>query len=212
MIQNSNIRYFSGSQASLYIGDVWVDEIINYSFTMQHDRAPVYGYGSQHWDFMPRGTIIIMGEFTINFKEPNYLWIILERYKKFKTSGLKRDKNEEEKLKAIKDDLTVNSQTFAQDTRRNLNAFFSADIGNLKSVKEAIKLNFNQEGLDSNQKKQKEYMNHASFNMVLGYGPPGPGSIGERINDIQIMQKTKTLESDGRPITETYSFIARDMR
>lgn len=209
---NPNIRYFSGSQASLYIGDVWVDEIVNYSFTMQHDRTPVYGYGSQHWDFMPKGTIIIMGEFTINFKEPNYLWIILERYRKFKTSGFKRNKSEQQKLDKLKADLEIQPNSFAQDSRRNLRAFFSAKIDNLENVQKAIQLNFDNEGLPSNQRKQKEHMNHASFNMVIGYGQPGPDSIGERINDIQIMQKTKVLQSDGRPITETYSFIARDMR
>lgn len=206
---NPNIRYFSGSQASLYIGDVWADEITSYSFTVQHDRAPVYGYGSQHWDFMPRGTILIMGEFTINFKEPNYLWIILERYKKFKLAGSKRTKTEEQKLSDLEGKLKVRPESFESDTRRSLQSFFNAQAGDVQSVAEAIRVN--NEG-QLTQKKQKELMNHMSFNMVLGYGAPGPDSIGERVNDIQIMQKTKTLESDGRPITETYSFIARDMR
>lgn len=207
----ANKKYYSGSQASLYIGDVWVDEIINYSFTLQHDRSPVYGYGSQHWDFMPKGTIIVMGEFTINFKEPNYLWIILERYKKFRLTG-KRNESEDKKLRNLQDKFKTSPDTFANDTRRSLNAFFEAGTQDLQSVAQAIKLNFNEQGLVENQSKKRELLNHSSFNMVLGYGKPGPDSIGERINDIQIMQKTKVLESDGRPITETYSFIARDMR
>jgi len=211
MTQLYNKKYFSGSQASLYLGDVWVDEIVNYSFTIQHNRTPVYGYGSQHWDFMPKGTIMVMGEFTINFKEPNYLWIILERYKKFKLAG-KRTKSESEQLKEKQMQLGVSPETFAQDTRRSLNTFFAAKTQDLQSVAEAIKLNFNEEGLVVNQGKKREMLNHSSFSMVLGYGKPGSDSVGERINDIQIMQKTKVLDSDGRPITETYSFIARDMR
>jgi hypothetical protein len=206
---NTNIRYFSGSQASLYIGDVWVDEITSYSFTLQHDRSPVYGYGSQHWDFMPRGTIIIMGEFTINFKEPNYLWIILERYKRFKLAGSKRTKSESDALNDLEKKLQVRPESFESDTRRSLESFFRAQVKDVKSIQEAVRINAEGQLL---QGKQKELMNHTSFNMVLGYGASGADSIGERINDIQIMQKTKTLQSDGRPITETYSFIARDMR
>jgi hypothetical protein len=206
---NTNIRYFSGSQASLYIGDVWVDEITSYSFTLQHDRSPVYGYGSQHWDFMPRGTIIIMGEFTINFKEPNYLWIILERYKRFKLAGSKRTKSESNALDDLGKKLQVRPESFESDTRRSLESFFRAKVKDVKDIQEAVRINTEGQLL---QGKQKELMNHASFNMVLGYGASGKDSIGERINDIQIMQKTKTLQSDGRPITETYSFIARDMR
>jgi len=211
MAEILNKKYYSGSQASLYIGDVWVDEIVNYSFTIQHNRTPVYGYGSQHWDFMPKGTILVMGEFAINFKEPNYLWIILERYKKFQMTG-GRTPSENEKLEKLQGQLKVLPETFTQDTRRSLNTFFAAKTQDLQSVSDAMKLNFNEEGLAVNQRKKREILNHASFNMVLGYGKPGPDSVGERINDIQIMQKTKVLDSDGRPITETYSFIARDMR
>ena len=78
-----NDQYFSGAQASLFIGDTWVDDIVDINYRVMHNRQPVYGYGSQHFDFVPKGTILVQGEFTINFREPNYLWMILSRYKSF---------------------------------------------------------------------------------------------------------------------------------
>lgn len=35
-----NIEYFSGAQVSLYIGDVWVDEVTTLAYGYQQSRAP----------------------------------------------------------------------------------------------------------------------------------------------------------------------------
>ena len=53
-------------------------------------------------------------------------------------------------------------------------------------------------------------MNHTNFSITLGFGDLGPSTVGEKINDIQIMGKGKVIQIDGRPVMETYSFIARD--
>jgi hypothetical protein len=77
-----NIEYFSGSSATLYIGDVLVDEITSYSFSRQQNKRPIYGYSSQLFDAVTKGTVLIQGSFTINFKEAGYIWLILDRYQK----------------------------------------------------------------------------------------------------------------------------------
>ena len=72
--------YFSGSQAGVYIGDVYIDEITSISYRGSQQKTPVYGYASQLFDRVAAGPFIIQGEFTINFKESAYLWAVLERY------------------------------------------------------------------------------------------------------------------------------------
>ena len=76
-----NIEYYSGSAARLYIGDVLVDEITSFSYQRQNGKRPLYGYDSQYFDAVSKGTIMINGSFTINFKEAGYLWLILDRYR-----------------------------------------------------------------------------------------------------------------------------------
>lgn len=75
-----NREYFSGAQAALYIGDVYVDEIVSYAFTAQQVKTPIYGYASQLFDATSAGPFIVQGNFSINFKKAGYIYLILQRY------------------------------------------------------------------------------------------------------------------------------------
>jgi hypothetical protein len=72
--------YFSGSQVSIYVGDIWVDEITSFSYSMSQNKNPIYGYASQLFDDVAVGQAIVQGNFTINYKEQGYLWAVLKRY------------------------------------------------------------------------------------------------------------------------------------
>ncbi len=77
-----NIEYFSGAQVSLYIGDVFVDEVTTLSYGYQQSRTPIYGYASTLFDDVSEGHLLVTGQFTVNYKEAGYLWLILDRYRK----------------------------------------------------------------------------------------------------------------------------------
>lgn len=74
-------EYFSGTQAGLYIGDVYVDEVVSASWSVQQTKTPIYGYASQLFDAVSAGPVLVTGNFTVNFKESGYLYLILMRYK-----------------------------------------------------------------------------------------------------------------------------------
>lgn len=73
-------QYFSGGQAALYIGDIFVDEITSFAFTDQQVKTPIYGYSSQLFDATTAGPFIVQGNFCINYKHANYLYLVLMRY------------------------------------------------------------------------------------------------------------------------------------
>jgi hypothetical protein len=79
--------YFSGAQSSIYIGDVWVDDVSSFQFEVTHVKTPIFGYASTYWDALSRGPVIVRGSFTINFKEAGYLWLVLDRYRRLKGLG-----------------------------------------------------------------------------------------------------------------------------
>lgn len=79
-------EYFSGTQAALYIGDVFVDEVTAYEFEVNQTKTPIYGYASQLFDDVSKGPAIVQGQFSINFKESGYLFLILNEYRKLKAA------------------------------------------------------------------------------------------------------------------------------
>ena len=102
-----NVEYFSGAQVSLYIGDIWVDEVTTLSYQIQQNRQPIYGYASQLYDDLSEGQVLVTGTFTLNFKEAGYLWLILDRYRqKFRGQASLTDK-----VKPFRDSSSVNKNT-----------------------------------------------------------------------------------------------------
>src|SRR3990167_10850494 len=81
-----DLDYYSGSQCSLYIGDVYIDEAVGMSFTVSQNKQPIYGYASQLFDAVSYGNVIVQGSFAVNFKESGYLWLVLHRYKRFENA------------------------------------------------------------------------------------------------------------------------------
>lgn len=77
-----NIDYFSGAQVALYIGDVLLDEVTSLGYQVSQSRTPLYGYSDQYFRAVSKGQVFVQGQFTINFKEAGYLWLVLDTYKK----------------------------------------------------------------------------------------------------------------------------------
>ncbi|MEN6526941.1 MAG: hypothetical protein ABFD84_13130 [Candidatus Polarisedimenticolia bacterium] len=70
-------RYFTGAQASLFVGDVWIDEVYGVQFAASQNVVPVYGYASTLFDAVARGKALTQGYFEINFVEEGYLYAAL---------------------------------------------------------------------------------------------------------------------------------------
>jgi len=68
--------YFSGSQAKVYMGDIYVDDIVTIQYNTSQSKQPIYGYSSQNFDAVAMGTVIGNGTLTIAFKEVGYLNVI----------------------------------------------------------------------------------------------------------------------------------------
>lgn len=71
-------NYFSGCDVSVFIGDVWVEEVVSISFAVMEQVQPIFGYNSYTYDTVARGSRVIEGSLRINFTEGNYLNRILQ--------------------------------------------------------------------------------------------------------------------------------------
>jgi len=72
--------WFSGSQISLMIGDVVIDNAVSISFDVSQSKTPVFGYASQYYTFVSDGKVLVQGSLVIGFKEAGYLLWPIKRY------------------------------------------------------------------------------------------------------------------------------------
>lgn len=198
-----NREYFSGSQTSIFIGDIWVDDILEISFNDSYSAKPIFGYGSTWYDHVAEGRELIQGQFTINFREPNYLWIILSSQGK-KLYNVANAKASNAASTAFYD--TANQGAILGRKRRDLDSFFRASNG----AAEAERIR-NTKNL-GNTIKSHDYsdFSYPTFDIVIGYGADlNSSSPGERLVGCKMIGKGRTIMADGQPIKETYSFFAR---
>lgn len=198
-----NREYYSGAQASIFIGDIWVDDIVEYSFSNSYSAKPVFGYGSTWFDHVAEGRELIQGSFTINFREPNYLWIILSAYKGKYNIQKAKPGNQADSSEFYD---TANQNALMQQKRQDLDSFFRSGDGAAAAEKLRNKKNL------GNTVLSKEYSDFAypPFDIVIGYGHKlDKHSPGERIVDCKIVGKGRSIVSDGQPIKETYQFFGK---
>jgi hypothetical protein len=207
-----DLKYFSGSQTSLFIGNIWVDDIDSINYSIKSSKSPIYGYGSTHFDFVTKGSVLVQGNFSINFREPNYLWAVLKHYESFRvksknTLSLRENKGE---LKVKEAERYIEDQnTFLNDPRSNFDYFFNSSTPNASIAAQNLRKQ-RRDILDIQNEETNEKFHHDSFNILIGFGDKlDSTTTGELISGVHLLEKAKTIVSDGRPIKEVYSFIAR---
>jgi hypothetical protein len=83
-------QYFTGAQASIWIGDVWIDECYGIQFSASQSILPIFGYASTYFDAVARGKVLVQGAFEINFVDEGYLFAVLDReYSRNQIEGIK---------------------------------------------------------------------------------------------------------------------------
>jgi len=88
-------EYYAGTQVKVFINDVRIDTVA-IGWNASQTKSPIYGYASEQFDGIMRGSFIVNGEITIAFKEAAYLHLINEHIKS----------------------RTIDTETYAQNLRK----------------------------------------------------------------------------------------------
>lgn len=232
-----NIEYFSGTQVGVFIGEVMVDEITSMSYSTAQSKAPIYGYASQYFDAVSKGHVLVQGAFTINFKEAGYLFLVLDHYRElyrdqqsvispFVNSGTIERRNIEsivnnEKLSvADRTRLSLGESTPEVESAalRGFSSVVRSQEGigaaeNRFEIYEDLLWEKSQAELD-NEHRRADDDRLNPFDIFLSYGDfTGTNRSNhtiEKLADVHITGKSKTLVIDGMPIQEQYEFFARN--
>lgn len=70
---NGSVRYYSSLDAEIYLGNIFIDEVTNISWSVQQQAMPIFGYNSYCFDDMAVGSRLVQGQFAVNFTTAGYL-------------------------------------------------------------------------------------------------------------------------------------------
>jgi hypothetical protein len=73
-------RYFMASDARMYIGNVFIDELEAVQFVLQDNKIPVYPYMGRYFAAIGQGRSLVQGQININFISEGYLYAVLDNY------------------------------------------------------------------------------------------------------------------------------------
>ncbi|MED2041338.1 hypothetical protein P4V58_30315, partial [Bacillus wiedmannii] len=213
-------NYYSGADIRIYFGDNWIDEIVEIEWTMQEQLAPIYGYASYTWDKVARGNRLVQGSFSINFKEAGYLQTVLnslssemtEENEWFSLAEFNGENGQSTHKNTKVEDLIGNFQALADDYE---NALWGTNSNSSKLIDSRRTDTF---FYSTNENEKNRNLKEHGFNILLTYGNNpcavrGAGSYKtvQTIVGVQLTGVSQRVDPSGNPISEVYTFIAKDI-
>lgn len=227
-VSNYYASYYSGTDIRIYFGDMWLDEIVEIQWSVQEQVAPIFGYSSFTWDKVARGNRIVQGSFSINFKEVGYLQTILnslssnlkEKKQAFDSSKWEATFQPENNVKYGKyysrsDSVEYIIDNFAEMSDEYEMAIWGVENNSSTSI-DSRKHDTLFYGTSENENNQ-ELRDHG-FNILIAYGKqydPAKGregySTAQTIVNVQLTGVSQQVDPSGNPVSEVYTFIAKDI-
>ncbi len=192
-------QYYSGCDASIYLnrGDnsFLMAECKAVASELNEKVMPIYGYASYTADRWARGTRLVAGMFTVNMLGVNYLFDYIGNVLDTKYKEL----SAQQEAAAASD----SSDTVAQNKWKFWNSKVKYDkLDNTLSYNLA----------------DKPFFRKQPFRIIVAYKLNTLNTIDkavlnhlQSIDDIYITSMTMQLDTSGRPLEQTYSFLAGDI-
>lgn len=221
--------YYSGSQVAIFMGNIWLSDISMIEFNLMQKKMPFYGYKSQLYDQMAKGTQLIEGVFSVAYTHTNWLNMAMSKYLEFT--------NPVGSQKSI-------SQADVQSFLNNLNAG-NVDLKSLNYKTPVVGLQTPGDGAFVNQtfdQKTEQLINFfwgntngtgntykvispdnlPAFDVTITFGnypKDRPAAQDEFLSshtvkvlsNIEITGYSMQVAITGEPIQEVYTFFARSM-
>lgn len=226
--------FYSGSQITVWFGDILVDDINSIQWTRTQNKKPIYGYASQLFDAVAKGTVLIQGDFTINFRQQGYLSVIMNEikflYKRY-TGNLQDDEvanADQGRWKEVRRliGLHLKNGTFGPTTSEEIRDIGdSPDFMQLAKVYEGVIWGDEVSGMYPAKEdvfpadvSQSDIIPDG-FNILITYGNVSNSeartikdqlqSTTKSLNGVHLIGESQVIQVGGQPVLEQYSFIAK---
>jgi hypothetical protein len=230
--------YYGGCQLSVFLGETWLNDINVILYNATQAKRPFYGYKSQKFDLVAKGTQIVEGIFAMYYTHTNYLNIAMGQY-------LKKNSNTSSS-QITTDDMANFAQQVQNDTSvlymldstdpsklvlpsiEELNAqSATSSVSNLSFDNKAALLSEYFWGTSDNANAKPDSTviepdNLPPFNITMNFGSypddrvkniPDEASSSHTLKIIKNVEITghSIQVPDDSPVIEVYSFIARSI-
>ena len=224
-LYTNQFSYYSGSQITVWFGNIFIDDIFSIQWVRTQNKMPIYGYASKNFDSVANGTVLIQGNFVINFRQHGYMAAIMSSikslYAAFSSSG------------------STNTAVWA--TVQNLIAQHLANgTFGPQSVDDIIALGNSEDFFAVAEQYQNAVWGQAAtegctmspadvqqsndipngFDILISYGSPPTSdhqtavqmiqSTTKTLNGVHLVGESQVVQIGGQPVQEQYSFIARE--
>lgn len=216
--------YFTMTQARMYIGGLFIDELNGLQFALQDNKIPIYGYASRFFDALGQGKSLVQGQFTINFISEGYLYLVLKQYQTMQIQG---DVPTNQAAKQAQANLTslVNAlQNPDPAWTPDMIATAKAQIQSYAASLGPDAVNAARQGIGAAQQQQigntlglpgGDYPNaiytDVSFDIILQYTGAGR-TVTRRLEQCTLISNESIMDHSGTPILDSYGFISRRLR
>jgi len=191
----------------MYIGNVFIDELNSFQFTLQGNKIPVFGYSSSRMDALGTGKSLVQGQLTINFISEGYLYSVLNNFASMSAAPTPPDEQAAVNLAsqytllassgsspAAKAQMTTIKQQLRQLVANN---------SNLPSVISSAAQSATVTGTNP-------VYSTVPFDIVFQF-EGGGRTITRRIKKCVLTSNEMILGDSDSPVLEAYSFISREV-
>lgn len=220
-------EYYSGQDVRIYLGNIWVDEIVDLRFQLMENTAPIFGYASYTWDAVAKGNRQVQGSFRINFKESYYLHSIINRLE----YGMSKTKegpitNTKVPTSSITADhlLSTIESVYSEKEFDKLATQFEQSLWGKSTSNQAMQKKTNTRSNQSffTPEDSRENIARNGLSILLMYGPytqanssgksnESVATTAKSITGVHLTGVSQVIDGSGQPVFEEYSFIARDL-
>lgn len=220
-------EYFSGQDVRIYLGNVWVDEIVDLRFQLVENVAPIFGYASYTYDAVAKGNRQVQGSFRINFKESYYLHSIINQLDY--DMGNNKDHGTLKNTKIPKWSVGGNHVRNTIESIYNDKEFDKLATEFEKSLWGESSNSAMQERADTRGRGSyftpedvRKTIGKQGFSILIMYGPytqtydstmknESIATTAKTITGVHLTGVSQVVDGSGQPVYEEYTFIARDL-
>jgi hypothetical protein len=225
---SSTFSYYSGSQITVWFGNILIDDIYSIQWVRTQNKMPIYGYASQNFDAIANGTVLIQGNFVINFRQQNYMSYVMKSIKDLYqayNSESNAPSGNPQVWSTVQNLISQHLQngTFGPQTANDIIAlgnspnFFqladdyaSAVWGSAATQGATI--------APADVEQSSDIPN--GFLIQISYGAPPTSdaqttvqlmqSTTKTLNNVHLVGESQIIQVGGQPVQEQYSFIAKN--
>jgi hypothetical protein len=187
----------------MYIGDLYIDELVGFQYTLQSNKVPVFGYASSLMDAVGTGKSLVQGQLNINFVTEGYLYTVLNEYKNRSANPPAADEQaiqtlmaQYQSLAATPNNTTAQSQMTA--IRQQMNQLFAnnPDLATSGLGKPDVPKSYN------------AAYSKVPFDIVMKF-EGGGRTVTKRIKKCVLTSNEQILGDNDSTLLDSYGFIAR---